>query len=85
MRKLLIATALVLTTAPAFAANVAMGAQLGTTEDAIRTTLTEMGWEVRKLDTEDGMIEAYAVMGDRMAEVYVDPTTGEVVKIANAE
>lgn len=85
MRKLLIATALVLTTAPAFAADLAMGTQLGATEDAIRTTLTDMGWEVRKLDTEDGMIEAYAVMGDRMAEVYVDPTSGEVVKIANAE
>ena len=64
MRKLLLATALVLTTAPAFAADLEVGTVLGTTEDAIKAALIEMGWDVRKLDTEDGMIEAYAVMGD---------------------
>lgn len=82
MRKFLLATALMLSTTPAFAADLAMGTQLGTTEEAIRAALTEMGWEVRKLDTEDGMIEAYAVMGNQMAEIYIDPTSGEVVKIS---
>ncbi|MCB1338566.1 MAG: PepSY domain-containing protein [Maritimibacter sp.] len=82
MRKLLLATALVLATAPAFAADLVMGTQLGTSEDAIRAALTELGWEVRKLDTEDGMIEVYAVMGDKMAEIYIDPTSGEIVKIS---
>ena len=83
MRKFLLTAALVLTTAPAFAADLAIGAQLGTTEDAIKTALSEMGWQVRKLDTEDGMIEAYAVNGQQMAEIYVDPTTGAVVRIAS--
>lgn len=82
MRKFLIATALVLATAPAFAATVELGTQLGTTEDAIKAALTEMGWDVRKLDTEDGMIEAYAVNGSDMAEIYIDPTSGEVVKVS---
>ena len=31
------------------------------------------------------MIEAYAVMGDKMAEIYVDPTTGEVVKLSDED
>ncbi|HCQ63774.1 MAG TPA: PepSY domain-containing protein [Rhodobacteraceae bacterium] len=83
MRKLLIATALALTTAPAFAAELAIGTRLGTTEQAITAALTEMGWEVRKLDAEDGMIEAYAMMGDTMAEIYADPTTGEVTRISD--
>ena len=85
MRKLLMTAALVLVTAPAFAQDLAIGTMLGTTEDAIRTALTDLGWEVRKLDTEDGMIEAYAVMGDKMAEIYVDPATGAVVKLSDEE
>ena len=89
MRKLLMTAALVLATAPAFASetttDLAVGTQLGTTEDAIKTMLTDMGWDVRKLDTEDGMIEAYAVMGDKMAEIYVDPTSGEVVKVSDED
>lgn len=82
MRKFIIATALVLATAPAFATGVEIGSTLGTTEEAVRVALTEMGWDVRKLDTEDGMIEAYAVMGAEMAEIYVDPASGEIVKIS---
>ena len=93
MRKLLMTAALVLATAPAVtpafatetSAELAVGTQLGTTEDAIKTMLTDMGWEVRKLDTEDGMIEAYAVMGEKMAEIYVDPATGAVVKLSDEE
>jgi len=87
MRNLLIASALVLTTAPAFATDLATvlvaGTQLGTSEDAVKTALTDMGWEVRKLEMEDGLIEAYAVNGSNMAELYVDPTSGEIVKIAS--
>ena len=30
---------------------------------------------------EDGEIEAYAVMGDKLSEVFVDPATGQVTKI----
>lgn len=82
MRNLLIAAALVLTTAPAFATDLEMGTVLGTSEDAVKAALIDLGWDVRKLDMEDGMIEAYAVMGKEMAEIYVDPTSGEIVKIA---
>ena len=51
MRKLLMTAALVLATAPAVtpafatetSAELAVGTQLGTTEDAIKTMLTDMG------------------------------------------
>jgi len=81
MRKTILAIALLIA-APAFGEELMMGSQLGTTPEAVKAALTEMGWEVRKLDMEDGMIEAYAVMGGQMAEIYVDPTTGAVVKVS---
>lgn len=80
MRKLMLAAALLIA-APAFAGDIEMGAEFGKTEEAIRAKLTEMGWEVRKMEMEDGLIEAYAVKGKEMAEFYVDPTTGTVVRI----
>lgn len=82
MKYLVLASAL-LFAAPVMAEDLAMGMELGTTPDAVKTALTDMGWEVRKLDMEDGMIEAYAVMGNQMAEIYVDPTTGQVVKVGS--
>lgn len=81
MRKLVLAAAL-LVAAPAFATDLTMGTELGTSPEAVKTALTDMGWDVRKLDMEDGMIEAYAVMGKQMAEIYVDPTSGQIVKVA---
>ena len=82
MKYLVLASAL-LFAAPVMAENLTMGMELGTTPDAVKTALADMGWEVRKLDMEDGMIEAYAVMGNQMAEIYVNPTTGEVVKVSS--
>lgn len=82
MKHIIFATAL-LFAAPAFAEDITMGMDLGTTPDAVKTALTSMGWDVRKFDMEDGMIEAYAVMGNQIAEIYVNPTTGEVVKVAS--
>ena len=83
MRQLVFGTALALATLPAFASDLMLGTPLGTTPDAITAALTEMGWEVRKLDIEAGMIEAYAVQGTERAEIYVDPTAGEIVRISN--
>ena len=80
MRKFLIATT-ILFALPAFAAEVTQGAQLGTTMDEVKASLVEMGYEVRKVKMEDGDIEAYAVMGDQMSEVFVDPNTGMVTNI----
>ena len=80
MRKLLIATAMVVAL-PAFAVEVTQGAQLGKTMDEVKAGLVGMGYEVRKVQMEDGKIEAYAVMGKTLNEVYVDPATGLVTKI----
>lgn len=68
MRKTILVAALLLA-APAFGEDLSIGTQLGTTPDAVKAALTERGWEVRKLKLEDGMIEAYAVMGTQMAEI----------------
>ena len=87
MHKFVLAAALALATLPAVAADAAgdllPGTMLGTTPESITASLTAMGWELRKLDTEDGAIEAYAVKGAQMAEIHVDPATGAVVKIGN--
>lgn len=62
-------TALMLgATAPAFASQ-----QVSEEMQAkIRTTLTEQGYEVRKVKSEDGMFEAYVVKDGKMMEVYLD-------------
>jgi hypothetical protein len=49
--------------------------------DEVKAGLVGMGYEVRKVQMEDGKIEAYAVMGKTLNEVYVDPATGLVTKI----
>ncbi len=80
MRKFLIAAAM-LAALPAFAADLAVDAQLGTTMDEVKASLVDMGYEVRKLEMEDGKIEAYAVMDGKMNEIYVDAETGQVTKL----
>ncbi len=82
MKKIVLAASLLLA-APAFAQDLAMGTELGTTPQAILTALSDMGWDVRKVQAEDGLIEAYAVMGKQLAEIYVDPTTGRITRIAS--
>lgn len=83
MRKLTLAA--ILAAAPLFAfaegEAIAVDTELGKTEEAVKTALTGMGYEVRKMDMEDGMIEAYAVKGDDMLEVYVSPETGKVTRL----
>ena len=39
---------------------------------------------MRKVETEDGNLEAYAVLDRKRFEIYVDPQTGNVVKIKQA-
>ena len=83
MRKLTLATVLAALPLAAIAqdAALAVGADLGTSEQAVKDGLTAMGYEVRKMDMEDGEIEAYAVRGREMAEIYVSPETGKVTRI----
>ena len=45
----------------------------------IRTTLTEQGYEVRKIKMEDGMYEAYVIKDGTRLELYMNPDL-EIVK-----
>ena len=77
MRKITFASlAVIALGAPAFAQGsdstmIDMDTMLGTTMEDVTTTLTEMGYEVRKSEMEDG----------KMGEVYVSPETGKPTKI----
>ena len=42
------------------------------TQEKITADLTAQGYEVRKIDSEDGMIEVYAVKDGKMYEIYLD-------------
>jgi uncharacterized membrane protein YkoI len=80
MRKLALVT-LIAFASPALAEDVAMDTVLGTTVDEVQTSLTEMGYEVRKAEMEDDQIEVYFVRDGQMGEVYVDAQTGAVAKL----
>ncbi len=49
--------------------------------DAAKSKVAEMGYEARKVKTEDGCYEVYAV-GDngKLVEIYMNPVTGAIVK-----
>lgn len=84
MRKhLLIAAAAAMTVlaGPAIAKDLTKDAMLGNSMDAVKKSLTDMGYEVRKAEMEDGNIEVYFVKGDKKGEVYVSPKTGKIVKM----
>jgi hypothetical protein len=57
------------------------GASVGTTAAEITESLTAKGYEVRKVEPEDGMLEAYALKDGHRYEVYVDTATGLVSKV----
>lgn len=80
MRKLIIA-ATVAIASPALAAELTMDTVLGTTVPEVQTTLTDMGYQVRKSEMEDGKIEVYFVKDKKMGEVYVSTVTGKVTKL----
>lgn len=61
---------------PVFAANLTTETVLGTSLETIKASLTDMGYEVRKMEVEDGMFEAYIVGENDMGEIYVDMSTG---------
>ncbi len=42
------------------------------TEQAVRKTLTDQGYEVAKIKTEDGLFEAYARKDGKRLEVFLD-------------
>ena len=54
--------------APSFASDAPDAA----TQAKITEQLTAAGYQVRKIDREDGMIEVYAVKDGKMYELYLD-------------
>ncbi len=58
-----------------------LGGYLGKTSEEITVTLKQKGYEVRKIDTEDGYLEAYALKDGQRYEIYVDPKNGTLVKV----
>jgi hypothetical protein len=59
----------------AFAPMAALAESEGTvdaaTAEKVTATMTEQGYDVRKLAIEDGMIEVYAVKDGKTCEVYL--------------
>ena len=46
-----------------------------------RAKVVSMGYEVRKLEVDDGCYEAYATKDGKRLEIYLNPVTAEVVKM----
>jgi hypothetical protein len=91
MRKILTITAasMMITMAiPAFASgdDVSCGKSSGKqlSVQAITEKATGMGYDVRKVERDDGCYEVYAIdkKGARV-EIYMNPVTGAVLKIKN--
>lgn len=80
MRTLALITLIALST-PALAEELDLNTVLGTTMDEVTSNLTEMGYEVRKAEMEDGKIEVYFIKDKTMGEVYVSPETGKITKL----
>ena len=55
-------------------------------EDAIKSKLSDLGYSVRKIETEDGRYEVKATGKDgKKVELYVNPVTGEIEKSSGRE
>jgi hypothetical protein len=76
-----LAAALALPVSFAAASSELDGATLGKSADEVKSTLTAQGYEVRKVENEDGKLEAYAVKDGKKFEIYVDPASGAVTEV----
>ena len=81
MRKLAIAAAFLAFVSPALASDLSLDMEIGKTMDDVKAKMTELGYEVRKAQMEDGDIEVYVVKDNKMAEIYVSQNTGKITKI----
>lgn len=70
--KRIIALVLAITAGTAVIASEPHGNVDAATQDAIRAQLTEHGYDVRKIEAEDGMYEAYALKDGQQFEIYLD-------------
>lgn len=80
MRKFALITLLALAT-PALALDLDTDTVLGTTIEQAQAALTEMGYEVRKAEMEDGKIEVYFIKDGKMGEAYLSAETGKITKL----
>jgi hypothetical protein len=80
MTKLIALAAALLAAAPAFAEAVRLDAN---SEAAIRAKMTADGYEVRRVDTEDGYYEVYAMKDGKKFEVYLDAQLNVVKSTVN--
>jgi hypothetical protein len=71
MKRIAIALAMIL---PVTAALASGGAVSEDVQAQIRTLLTDQGYEVRSVQMEDGMYEAYAMRDGLRYEIYLDDT-----------
>lgn len=52
------------------------------TSEALQQKLNDDGWQVKRIKTEDGCYEAYAIDDQgRQVEAYFDPETFEIVEL----
>lgn len=87
MQKLLLSLALATLAPMAAMAMPAVGDMVGTTPDAAKAALEAAGCPVDEFEAEDGKIEAKctdAATGKAM-EVYIDPASGNVTEIKDAD
>jgi len=69
--RLVLAAMLLLPAAGVFASE-SHGSLTTEVEQKIRSTLTEQGYEVRKIKREDGLFEAYVIKDGERLEIYLD-------------
>ncbi|WP_299480789.1 PepSY domain-containing protein [uncultured Roseibium sp.] len=63
------------------AAAVSLGDKLGTSEDEIRSALTQQGYTVEEIEAEDGKLEAEVTLDGQEMEVVVDAASGMVLEL----
>ncbi|PCI44309.1 MAG: hypothetical protein COB49_11270 [Alphaproteobacteria bacterium] len=49
------------------------------TKDSVTKTLKEEGYEIRKVEVEDGCYEFYAMKDGKKFEIFINPKNGNVV------
>ena len=69
MKNLILSLAFLLPASAALASGAPVPAE---TDAQIRAILTEQGYEVRSIQTEDGLFEAYALKDGQRYEIYLD-------------
>ena len=57
----------------------------GKSDDAIRTSLKDQGYEIAKYERERGQIEVYANKDGRRWELKIDPQTGNIMKVESED